>query len=256
MSEAYVAFEVPTEPPVIEAGRLLLPNIGGGPGPAVVICHGSGGIDGRGAFHSARLNEAGIATLEIDLWAARGTARGPAARPASPLLTLPDAYAARRYLASQPEIDADRIGVLGFSWGGVMSLLAARAPASPDSVFAAHAALYPVCWAYQGVPDLALDRLTGKPILILTGETDAYDRPGAGAALARFLRTRPGGELVRQVEYAGAGHGFDRGGRPAQIIFDPFAHQGQGGEVLMAFHAEAASAAREEVARFFAEALG
>ena len=59
------------------------------------------------------------------MWAARGTARGAAARPRSPLETLPDAFAAKAFLAVQPEIDAARIGIMGFSWGGVVTLLAA-----------------------------------------------------------------------------------------------------------------------------------
>src|SRR5262245_31184921 len=37
--------------------------------PAVLILHGSGGIDGRGAYYARALQDAGIATLEITLLA-------------------------------------------------------------------------------------------------------------------------------------------------------------------------------------------
>src|SRR5262245_49777116 len=47
--------------------------------PAVVILHGSGGIDGRGEFHAKALNEAGIATLEVSMFTSGNRPRdGPA----------------------------------------------------------------------------------------------------------------------------------------------------------------------------------
>lgn len=254
---AYVAFETGAAPALSVAGLLQMPP-GDGARPAVVICHGSDGVDGRGAFHAGALHEAGIATLEIDMWAARGSARGAAARPGSPIDTLPDAFAALAFLGAQPEINPARIGVMGFSWGGVVTLLCATrrhaASLGGDApLFAAHAALYPVCWAYERVPALALTDLTGAPILIQTGDADAYDAPDAGERLVASLRAA-NGDQVRGVTHAGATHGFDRD-LPAQTIVDPYAHQGAGGEVPMAFHPAAAAAARAEVAGFFLRAL-
>ncbi len=114
---SYVAFRTDADPALTVAGRLMTP-MDGGSVPAVLICHGSDGVDGRGEFHGQALNAAGIATLEIEMWAARGSGRGAASRPRSVPETLPDAFAAVRFLAEQPEIDAARIGILGFSWGG------------------------------------------------------------------------------------------------------------------------------------------
>lgn len=255
---AYVAFETGADPSLRVAGKLRAPA-SSRPGPAVVICHGSDGVDGRGEFHAAALNEAGLATLEIDMWAARGDARGAAARPGSPIETLPDAFAALKFLARQPEVDPARIGVMGFSWGGMVTLLSATrrhadALRGDGPGFAAHAAFYPVCWAYGRVPALALTDLTGAPILIQTGDADAYDAPDAGERLVRTLN-EGGADFVRGVTYAGAGHGFDRD-LPAQTIIDPFAHQGAGGSVLMAFARRAAEAARAETTRFFTQAIG
>jgi len=254
---AYVAFETNADRAPWVAGKFRAPA-SGRPGPAVVICHGSDGVDGRGEFHARALNEGGIATLEIDMWAARGSTRGAAARPGSPVETLPDAFAALRFLGRQPEIDPARVGVMGFSWGGVVTLLSATrrhadALRGEAPAFAAHAAFYPVCWAYLRVPALALTDLTGAPILIQTGDADAYDAPDGGEALVQALRAA-GGAPVRGVTHAGAGHGFDRD-LPAQTIVDPFAHRGAGGPVPMAFHRQAAEAARAEMARFFLDAL-
>jgi dienelactone hydrolase len=257
---AYVSFQTGGAPPLTIAGRLSLPtrDEGAAPGPAVVICHGSDGVDGRGEFYAPGLNAIGLATLEIDMWAARGSARGAAARPRSPIDTLPDAFGALRFLAVQPEIDPGRIGIMGFSWGGVVTLLCAmrrhRQAFGPDLPgFAAHAANYPVCWAYGRVPALSLEDPTGAPILLQTGEADAYDSPGAGGKLAEALTAV--GASVTHIAHPAASHGFDRD-LPAQTIVDPFAYEGAGGPVLMEFNPAAAGAAREAVTTFFEGALG
>jgi dienelactone hydrolase len=251
---SYVAFATPA---LTVAGRLNTIPDAGGPTAAVVICHGSDGVDGRGEFHAAALNAAGIATLEIDMWAARGTARGAAARPRSPAETLPDAFAAKAFLGAQPEVDPARIGIMGFSWGGVVTLLAAtkqtQGLAGGAPGFRGHVALYPVCWAYEQVPGLSLADLTGAPVLIQTGDADTYDDPdGLDQLLARLPEASRA--VIRGVTHPGAGHGFDRD-LPAQTIHDPFAHKGQGGPVVMAFHREAAQRARELTVEFFRESL-
>jgi dienelactone hydrolase len=255
---SYVAFPNLAETPIQVAGKLRTPIEPEGPVGAVVICHGSDGVDGRGNFHAKALNDAGFATLEIDMWSARGVARGAAARPGSPVETLADAFGALKCLGAQPEVDPGRIGVMGFSWGGVVTLLsAARRFADPlrgdGPGFAAHCAHYPVCWAYEADPRMALTGLTGAPILIQTGSADTYDHPDAGERLVAALAAR-GEAPVRGMTYAGATHGFDRD-LPDKTIVDPFAHNGAGGPVLMAFDAVAAGAARAEAVDFFRAAL-
>ena len=257
---SYVAYR--TDAGLTVAGKLVTQQPDEGAaierGPAVLICHGSDGVDGRGEFHAAALNAAGIATLEIDMWAARGTGRGAAARPKSVPETLPDAFAGARFLAAQPEVDPARIGILGFSWGGVVSLLtatrrAAEGPGAGAPRFAAHAALYPVCWTYETPTGFSLSELTGAPILIQAGDADAYDDPdGLDQLMARLPPASRA--LIRPITHRGAGHGFDRDA-PARTIVDPFAHKGAGGPVLMAFHPEAAAAARAANVAFFREAF-
>jgi len=255
---SYVSFASLATPPLTVAGKLMLPldddHAADKSMPAVLICHGSDGVDGRGEFYASALHAAGLATLEIDMWAARGTGRGAAARPGSPTETLADAFGALRFLASQPEIDPARIGIMGFSWGAVVTLLSAvrrhadaHRGAAPG--FAAHAANYPVCWLYSRAPAMALTGLTGAPVLIQTGDIDTYDDPDAGERLLAGLSSDDA-RHVRQRTHKGAGHGFDRD-LPAKTITDPAAHNGAGGEVLMAFNPAAAGAARAEIAAFF-----
>ena len=73
---------LPAPPQGIPATLRLPP--GEGRVPAVVIVHGSGGVDGRGAFYAEALRRAGIATIEPEHvgrpWD-RPPAGGPAASP-------------------------------------------------------------------------------------------------------------------------------------------------------------------------------
>ncbi|NND97179.1 MAG: alpha/beta hydrolase, partial [Pirellulaceae bacterium] len=126
---SYVAFEafgVTESWPV--AGELRIPQSEQDKFPAVIIVHGSNGVDTRGEYHAMSLNEKGIITLEIDMWAARKNFSGAGQRPKGVPETLPDAYGALIYLASLPFVDAQRIGIMGFSWGGVVTMLTATKP--------------------------------------------------------------------------------------------------------------------------------
>lgn len=82
------------------------------------IAHGSSGVDSRGPYYAAQLNRAGIATLEIDMWAPRGLVGGAAGRPRTIAETLPDAFGGLKMLAADSRIDPKRIGIMGFSWVG------------------------------------------------------------------------------------------------------------------------------------------
>jgi uncharacterized protein len=149
--------------------------------PAVLILHGSGGVDGRGAFYAKALQEAGVATLEITMFPPGGRPR------AGTKATMPHAAAALKWLAAQPTVDGQRLGVMGFSWGGQMSLLMSSelvqerlGKDAPKP--AAFAPLYPVCSIM--VRDVvnpknpyynAQTRMSAAPMLIHVGTRDDYE---------------------------------------------------------------------------------
>lgn len=236
--------------------------------PAVLILHGSSGVDARGDFHEAALNAAGFATLQIDMWEARGVASA-AERPKAPILTLPDAFAALAYLAARAEIDPQRIGVLGFSWGGVNAMAAAERAYvgmfGAGHQFKAHVAHYPVCYAYNnpvpGLPPPAqmgtqFINLTGAPMLIQVGSLDDYDN-GAEHCRALARSVNPGnGHAVSVAEVGNAYHAFDRLMVPI-VVNDPFGDEGsyfatgKVPKVTMAPDVAQAHAARERLVRFF-----
>lgn len=255
-------------------GKLSMPAGCGGARkvPAVVILHGSSGIDARGDFYEAALNQAGIATLQIDMWEARGVTGG-ANRPNAPILTEPDAFSALAFLATQPGIAADRVGVLGFSWGGVMSMAAAEqlyaGMFGGGRQFKAHVAHYPVCYAYNrsfpGLPPPAqfgtqFLHLTGAPVLIEVGSSDDYDN-GAGHCQALANAVNPGnGNAVQVVEVPDSEHAWDRLMVPISVA-DPFGNEGsifvtgKTPTVQLVPNVEQAYAARERVVRFFKHRL-
>ena len=240
--------------------------------PAVVVVHGSPGIDRRGRlpmrrlnaathtpgrFHIPPPNPAGIATLEIDMWTPRGVSGG-ANRPQGVPETLPDAYGALQFLAQHPRIDPQRIGIMGFSWGGVATMLTATKPYTDLYMgstlqFKAHAPLYPVCWVYNQVPGYEFAAFSGAPVFLQGGELDTYDLPDTCPNLEQAVdATAPG--VLDVTMYPNATHAFDRN-EPEITVNDPIAHLGAGGEVVFRYNAEAAAQARAAVVAFFARTL-
>lgn len=142
--------------------------------PAVVIVHTLGGyLDANEGWHAAELRKAGFATLTYDSDAARRLRDGGLAA-AGWSSAVAEASAAFNALAADRRIDADRIAILGFSFGGEVAHLAAlerlRAALLPGQArFAAHVAYYPA-----GVYGTVVGRgtYTGAPILMLTGAQD------------------------------------------------------------------------------------
>jgi dienelactone hydrolase len=249
-SISFVQFQSPNlvaPTPLTIKGKLSLPSNGrddrhcapsAKKWPAVLILHGSAGVDSRGDFYEAALNDAGIATLQIDMWEARGVT-GLANRPAAPILTYPDAFSALAFLANHPNIADGRIGVLGFSWGGVVSLAAAEQLYSGmfggGRTFAAHVANYPVCYGANNTSIPALSppaakgtqflHLTGAPVLIQIGSEDDYDN-GTAHCLALAQAVNPtNNNVVSVAEYPGAYHAWDRLMVPTTAL-DPFANEG------------------------------
>ncbi|WP_019012480.1 dienelactone hydrolase family protein [Deinococcus aquatilis] len=241
------------------SGKLQVPQGVSGPLPAVVILHGSAGIDSRGVLHALDLNLAGFVTLEIDMWGARGLAGGSEGRPQAAWDNLPDAYGAYRFLADLPQVDAGRLGIMGFSWGGVVTMLSATQRYNAQYLpagegFAAHAAFYPACWIYNRVPGYEFGNLTGTPVKIFTGGRDRYDADADTAPrLAASLDVVDRALVTVQV-YPDAEHGFNMLEAPYRYV-DPFLYQGKGGEGLSAPHPQAREAARRDLVRFFRESL-
>jgi dienelactone hydrolase len=112
-------------------GVLVLPGDREGPVPAVLLLHGFGShkdeVGGLYRREAAELAARGIASLRIEFPCA-----GASTRPCTDNtvdVQVAEARTAWEFLLRQPEVAADRAGVLGFSLGGIIATAVAGADA-------------------------------------------------------------------------------------------------------------------------------
>jgi dienelactone hydrolase len=186
---------------------------GPGPFPAVVFLHGCGGVDGFDAVAADRLATHGYVAVVLDSLGLRhpgdacdGGARGQ----------LDEAAAARVVLAwlrRQPDVAADKLGLIGFSMGGnaVLDLVANGPAAAPPGLHAA-VAFYPSCNAHDGAK-------VGVPLAILDGDADKVTPAAPCTALANAAAAA--GKTVDLTVYPGATHGFNVPGPDRTFFGEP-----------------------------------
>jgi dienelactone hydrolase len=253
------------------SAELRLPSLQNAPVPAVVLLHSNAGIIGVGDFYAKALNSAGIATLEIDSYAPRGVRSGNDR--IAPVLCdrLQDAWGALVFLSKDKRINAQQIGVAGFSSGAAVAIMAgmgvrpARLPRQneilpKELVYSAHFGLYPGCanimddqqrirsWINPGRPQNW--GTTGKPIHISSGTNDDFDFDPKSDCL-RMSKEFP--EIANQLTVRlveGATHAFDWP-NPPPPSHSPFAKAQTGGLVSMRYSAKDAEQAQKELVDFF-----
>jgi dienelactone hydrolase len=218
-------------------------------------------VDGRGEDMAKVLLEAGIASLEPDMWKPRGLEGGTNSRPRIISDTLPDAYGALAYLSVHPRIDPKRIGILGFSWGAAVTWITAfglkplNVGSKLDSMsFAAHVPFYTSCTAYlpEGRGGKALKALgtkpTGVPMMFIMGTRDDYE--SSPDSCMKLQQSYPEMRMrLRMVE--GATHGFDR--RIPARAYDELAKDGKGGWITVTPSPVEARIVRDEVSKFLVD---
>ncbi|HUQ28565.1 MAG TPA: dienelactone hydrolase family protein [Usitatibacter sp.] len=240
------------------AGELRIPRSGDARLPAVVIVNSSPGFDGRGASYAAALNEASIATLEIDVMHGRGM-------PASHRDHMPHAYQSLEYLARHPRIDPARIGIMGFSWGGMVTLAAASESLTREHTggklrFASHLGVYPICWRQAAVlagkdrhlKPAVFAQVTGAPVHILAAENDDFDPPGSCAGFIAALPAAARRHFSLTI-FPGATFGWDSVSGSA--TYSAGAHGNKGGIVTIVADERIAERSREFAVEYFATTL-
>jgi uncharacterized protein len=258
----FIAFPVTTleGKTLTVTGKLQIPRGLSGKAPAIVILHGSAGVDSRGTLHATDLARAGFVTLELDLWGPRGLTGGSGSRSSHPSENLPDVYGAFSYLTRLPQVDARRIGIMGFSWGGVLALLTAQKELTARFLkdgqhFAAHLSFYPaVCWGLNRVPGFEWRGFTDAPIRILVGALDRYEADPQGCPKMLERLTPEDRARVSVRVFDGAYHGFNML-EAASTYPDPYTNQGRGGEGYSESNPRARLESRVDVLRFFSRLL-
>ncbi len=127
-----------------------------------------------------------------------------------------DAYGALRFLRRQREIIADRVGVQGWSNGGmtVLVTISDKSPGienpTPETGFRASIAEYPGC---------GMDAIKGHyhsytPLLLMLASADEEVSPKICESFAK--RAKSAGSSIDEVVFEGAEHNFDDPGKAKQ----------------------------------------
>lgn len=225
-------------------GYLRIPA-GAGPFPAVVLMHGCGGeADKLDQNWGARLQGWGYVALTVDSFGPRGIKTACSGTVPPQLL---DAFGAQGFLLHQPMVQAGRIALMGFSLGGISTLLDVERGGIeqrfPDK-FRAAIAFYPLC-AESGAFTV--------PTLVINGERDDWSSAEACRKMVAqqsdigIARTWSAGAPVRLVIIPNAFHDFDR--PSVQPNHRYLGH-------WLAFDAEGADQAAAEVQGFLSAELG
>jgi len=236
---------------------------GPGPFPAVVLLHGCHGVSESNHEWSRWFRDQGYVALVVDSWGPRGHDKTCA--PNLPnLRNVPDisnterfddAVGALRWLHSRPYVDRSRIGVIGWSNGGVFAIALVNGPSLerqrrrgvvlPEPGFRASVGVYPGgCYSL-------VDELVTRPLLVLIGDADDWTIPGPCVAMVDAMRRR--GADARVVLYPQAYHYFDVVGQPLAYLPE-VGNRNKPNEccgATVAFDAWAFADARRRVADFF-----
>jgi uncharacterized protein len=192
----------------------LLPR-GASSAPAVLLLHGFSSNKERMTQSVGRaLQQRGIASLALDLpfHGERDGGRdaipyrNPLALVSAWTAAVREARAAIEWLAGQPEVDAARIGVIGYSLGGFLALMTAAEEPLVRVVTLAAAGDLPDTTPYVALVRRAVDplraarKLNGRPLLLVNGRRDTTTRPAQAERLFAYA------EEPKELRWYEGGH--------------------------------------------------
>jgi dienelactone hydrolase len=178
----------------------LLPQ-GARSAPAVLLLHGFSSSKERMVQSVGRaLQQRSVASLALDLpfHGERDGGRdeipyrNPLALVAAWTTAVREARAAIEWLAGQPEVDSARIGAVGYSLGGFLTLMTASEEPLVRAVTLAAAGDLPDTTPYVALVRRAVDplravrKLDGRPLLLVNGRRDTTTRPAQAERLFAY----------------------------------------------------------------------
>jgi dienelactone hydrolase len=253
---SFPSFDGAGNAPVVLSGYFFA--VATSPAPAIAMFHGCGGAYDKSGKLSRRMREyaelfngLGMHVLVVDSLTARYEKELCTQRTGTRRVTQAnrrlDALGAIAYLAERADVDAKRIGMIGWSNGGSTVLSASNlhhhdvAAAIVKPAFTI--AFYPGCES-----DLKRGYSPAAPLLMLVGQLDDWTPSAPCVALARsVIEMRP--EIA---VYPGAWHGFDSD-TPVRLRKDVPNGVNPGQGVHVGGNPAAWRASRDRVVQFLAE---
>ncbi len=216
---------------------------GEGPFPAIVLLHGCRGhlSDNVARHWPDYLTGLGYAVFVVDSYGPRGTNfcnQNSWLLNTGVVIQAEDALGALDYLATLPSVDANRVGVMGFSTGAVAInryIVTFVRKTTEAANFKAAIAMYGTCWGISSSYNA-----DSVPLMVIAGEKDVYHAPACISA-AEYLPD------IEVHVLPDAYHAFDS--RSASGRTDPGGH-------YMRYSKLATNKARQPTKEFFAKHLG
>lgn len=174
--------------------------------PAFIFMHGSGGMLLRHQSYLELARELGFVTLQIDSFGPRNVSStvGNQTNVTAAMMAT-DALRALKYLAEQPNVDPEKIVIMGSSKGAIAALFSTWNPIRQKIVgnfdFAGYMLLYPLC------VDIEDGNVTEKPVRVFIGNKDNWTP--AQPCIEQVERMKALGRDWSITLYQDAYHGFD-----------------------------------------------
>lgn len=173
--------------------------------PGVLVVHEWWGHNAHARKQAERLAAAGYVALALDMYGKGKVTTHPADAQAflaeatkDPAVVAARFDAARARLVEDPHVDGEKIGAIGYCFGGAVVLGMARAGADLDAVASFHGALATEHPAAKGKVRARLLVMTGTADPLVPAEQVAAFEAEMKAAGARY----------RVIRYPGAKHSF------------------------------------------------
>ncbi len=206
--------------------------------PGVLVVHEWWGHNNHARQSAEYLASLGYTALAVDMYGNGQTADHPsdAGSFAGAVMSDFDGATARfleakKLLENHPTVTNDKIGAVGYCFGGGVVLNMARQGVDLDGVVSIHGSL--------GAAVEATDTIQTK-ILVLTGEDDPFVPGTARDAFASEMTAN--GADYKLIAYPGAVHAFSNPEATAK---------GEEFDLPLAYNAEADSLSKEEMKSFF-----
>ena len=220
-------------------GDVTIPETGTGPFPAMVLMHGTGGRGYRQNSWAEYFAKNGIASINVDYFSGRGYEP-----PGPPPGDYHDVVDAMKLIATHPEVDKDRIGVMGWSNGAEIALESAIVDESKGGglTLKAHVVFYPPC-ELTSVPGFG----PNHPIAVFLGTNDYVAKVWQCEDMVNKAISRDQKD-VRLIVYEGAYHGWDD-----NHVTDTYDHRNR--HVQLIPNEEVTAKSRKDVMEFLRNTL-